>query len=820
MAQDGKWRQVPDPAKAAFLWYDRPNKSESYQTVMLQALCRLLLLSVLLLTVAVFAADATVPTAEKQDFNALGGQLDAAEKALRETDEGIGLIDQVANQVGGVVQQAQTCLDTYGKEASQTLAAIESLGTASPDENPEVKLKRQELENSRQQTEKNLSQCRLFSLRANTLLESAHKARQEVLKRQLFATSSPLLENLSSLLQSGRWQTEANSLASQFPEQLLAGWPKTLVALFYGVTGMLAGLLWSRYKRGQYRQQMPAFHETSPTFTAVWCSLLQAMPYALFAGLAALSLYVQGQGNSPWLQFMLTLLLFSLGYGILHSMLSATSNIEGVIPLADQQAGSKLQSGARILLLATLVGGLLHSPALDSVSWQEAVVASSLVGLLRILCATLIGFLLARLIWRVSGHLVFMQRIRLHLLASVALGVAVASLWLGYRNFSIFLFTGVFGTLFLVLAAWLLIRIPTEIFDGLDEGRVLWQQRFRHHLGLKQAQFVPGLIWLRVANTLFVGGGLVILLLRLWGMPEQNFTLLLHKLDSGFEISGFTLEPLRIINGLLVLSLLVSLTHVFKTYLAENWLRRTSLSRGAREASTTIVGYIGILLAILLGLAVAGIRFENLAIIAGALSVGIGFGLQNIVNNFVSGLILLFERPIRRGDWIRVGNAEGYVRDISIRSTTIQTFDRSDIIVPNSEIISGQVTNMMLNDNYGRIIIPVGVAYGSDTERIMEILRGVAEKHPHVLKERNDMKINVFFRGFGDNALNFELRCFIRDIETRLEVTSDLNLAIDKAFRELGIDVPFPQRTVHLVQDVAIHPVKAVQTPAKTDELG
>ena len=213
---------------------------------------------------------------------------------------------------------------------------------------------------------------------------------------------------------------------------------------------------------------------------------------------------------------------------------------------------------------------------------------------------------------------------------------------------------------------------------------------------------------------------------------------------------GFTLEPLRIISGLLILAVLVSLTHVFKKNLAESWLRRTTLSRGAREAITTVSGYSGILLAILMGLSVAGIEFKNLAIIAGALSVGIGFGLQNIVNNFVSGLILLFERPIRRGDWIKVGNAEGYVRDISIRSTTIQTFDRSDIIVPNSEIISGQVTNMMLNDNFGRIILPVGVAYGSDTEQVMQILREVANAHPAVLKDRSDMKINVFFRGFGN----------------------------------------------------------------------
>ena len=192
--------------------------------------------------------------------------------------------------------------------------------------------------------------------------------------------------------------------------------------------------------------------------------------------------------------------------------------------------------------------------------------------------------------------------------------------------------------------------------------------------------------------------------------------------------------------------------------------------------------------------------------------------MQNIVNNFVSGLILLFERPIRKGDWIKVGNAEGYVREISIRSTTIQTFDRSDIIVPNSELISGQVVNMMLNDNYGRILIPISVSYGSDTELVMQLLREVAMAHPVVIKDRNDMKINVFFRGFGETSLNFELRCFVREVETKSSVTSDLNLSIDKVFRQYGVDVPLPQRTVHVVPgepETAPTVAKPTETPVK-----
>jgi small-conductance mechanosensitive channel len=203
-------------------------------------------------------------------------------------------------------------------------------------------------------------------------------------------------------------------------------------------------------------------------------------------------------------------------------------------------------------------------------------------------------------------------------------------------------------------------------------------------------------------------------------------------------------------------------------------------------------------IAALAALSVAGFNFGNIAIIAGALSVGIGFGLQNIVNNFVSGLILLFERPIRRGDWVQVGTTEGYVQDIRIRSTRIQTFDRSDVIVPNSELISNQVTNYMLGDVRGRAIVRVGVAYGSDVEKVRDILTRVAEEHELVVLDGTSPEPTVLFRGFGDSSLDFELRVHLYEIDRRLSTISDLNFAIDKAFREEGVEIPFPQRDVHV----------------------
>jgi potassium efflux system protein len=222
------------------------------------------------------------------------------------------------------------------------------------------------------------------------------------------------------------------------------------------------------------------------------------------------------------------------------------------------------------------------------------------------------------------------------------------------------------------------------------------------------------------------------------------------------------------------------------------------MERGSREAVVTVFGYSGMLVAVVVSLGVAGIDFANLAIIAGALSVGIGFGLQNIVNNFVSGLILLIERPVKTGDWIVVGGTEGHVKRIRIRSTQIETFDRADVIVPNSELIASQVTNWMLRDTTGRVRVPVGVAYGSDTQKVREILERIAGEHPDVITKNPKLVPVVLFMDFGNSSLNFELRVYIRNIDHRLQVKSDINFAIDTAFREAGIEIPFPQQDLHV----------------------
>ncbi|HKK13868.1 MAG TPA: mechanosensitive ion channel domain-containing protein, partial [Gammaproteobacteria bacterium] len=325
-----------------------------------------------------------------------------------------------------------------------------------------------------------------------------------------------------------------------------------------------------------------------------------------------------------------------------------------------------------------------------------------------------------------------------------------------------------------------------------------WQRRLRKTLGIGASDPLPGMVAVRVLTTMVLWVVFILSILRIWGLSAPVVQKVQGYLVNGFNVGSLQIIPGRIAVAAFTLLVLVAATSWFRSRLERRWLTKTRMERGAREAMVAITGYLGIALAVIIALGVAGFQYKNLAIIAGALSLGIGFGLQNIVNNFVSGLILLFERPIRTGDWIVVGSTEGYVKRIRIRSTQIQTFDRADVIVPNSELISGQVTNWMLHDTRGRVRVPVGVAYGSDTEKVKQLMLEAAAVHPQIITDDSAPQPVVLFREFGDSSLNFELRAYITNIDMRLVVISDLNFAIDAAFRANGVEIPFPQRDLHI----------------------
>ncbi len=263
----------------------------------------------------------------------------------------------------------------------------------------------------------------------------------------------------------------------------------------------------------------------------------------------------------------------------------------------------------------------------------------------------------------------------------------------------------------------------------------------------------------------------------------------------GFKVGNFTISLAQVLGAISLFAAILAVTRFIQRTGEKRFFPRTRLDVGVQNSLKTLIGYVGLVIAIMASVSVLGFNLSNLAIIAGALSVGIGFGLQSIVNNFVSGLILLFERPIKVGDWIVVSSGEGTVKRISVRSTEIETWDRSSIIVPNSELISSSVTNWTHKDRWTRLIIPVGVSYDSDPREVVKILEGVINANSKVMRFPEPY---VFFSGFGDSSLDFELRVFLRETSDRIPMLTELRIATFEALKAAGVEIPFPQRDLHV----------------------
>ena len=379
-----------------------------------------------------------------------------------------------------------------------------------------------------------------------------------------------------------------------------------------------------------------------------------------------------------------------------------------------------------------------------------------------------------------------------------ALALSFISELSGFHNLSSFVLNGFILTLFSTYFLWSLLALTENTVKWINGSTNLVGIRIRSAMDLTRD---AGKSKLAIYQLFFDASFWIIylsILIRVWDPTGTLVETLSSYATDGIPMGDIRVIPTNILAGIIAFTILAGLTGWVKRWIDKRWLRQITPDRGARDALVTVVGYTGFSISALVGLSISGVNITGIAVVAGALSVGIGFGLQAIANNFVSGIILLFERPIKAGDFVSVGDVEGFVRKISIRATEIETLDNQDMLIPNSELISGRVTNWVLHNPYGRLIVKIGVAYGSDIEKVAAILEDSANQHEQVISDGRASPPKALFMGFGDSSLDFELRVRITDIKRRYDVLSDLNFSINQRFASEKIVIPFPQRDLHI----------------------
>lgn len=356
----------------------------------------------------------------------------------------------------------------------------------------------------------------------------------------------------------------------------------------------------------------------------------------------------------------------------------------------------------------------------------------------------------------------------------------------GYDQFAIMIYSTLLSSVIVGLVVWMLYLMHLGLLEMTLN--ILPFSLLKDNTKFIIEGLRPILIWLH----LFI---LVIIQCVIWDVYPTVNVAVDKIVDLGFNLGGLHVSPKFVFTVVFVFYGALLASRAVQVVLLKRILPRYKVERGVQLSITRLVHYAIVTVGFFIMLKVLGFQLSQLTLLGGALGVGIGFGLQAIVSNFVSGLILLFERPLKVGDTIQVGAEWGEVKQLGLRATIIETFDNAEIVVPNSDLITGQVTNWTLANRKVRVKVPVGVAYGTDVTKVLEILIGCGKANPMVLDKPQP---NALFLAFGASSLDFELRVWIPEFLDKLQVLSDLNQDIDNEFALNGIEIPFPQSDLHL----------------------
>jgi potassium efflux system protein len=767
---------------------------------------------------------ATLPVPIADGIARLTTAIEAAEKTIQHLTELEEELSRLRVDVESILSDSTDTAETLRPQLAAVRSQIEKLGPPpakdAPPEAPAIAAERSRLMALAAALDGAVKSTELTWVRARQLIEKI-----TVLRHSLFTKN--LVERLPSPLLPGLWRdlmSDAPAVGHRIT-YLTEDWLQWAVAKRVPLTllGLVALLLFFglRYSIGKITDRRhlrtepppPSFFERAKS--AAWVAPLRALPaiaagVLLYGGFDALDLLFPPWGRAAG-AVLKAIIVFSALSALIYAVLAPHSPQWRLVSLADAPTRRVGVLLCAITAIYAIDGALTEISRVFFVPLALSVVQSFAAS--TGFAALLIGLLLTPFTPQaavvpagppdaatpdastvrspVSRHAPRWLKVPLWLIALSILACAV----LGYVALARFISQQLVLTGIVVAVGCLLYLAIRAVTREPQQRRFPVGDMLEARFGLDAPRRNQLARLSEIALTFALIIAALPFLMLQWGFSGADIRDWFKQLFFGIEVGQFRISLARILLGIVLFIALLFATRLLQRWLREKALQQTRMDPGIVNSIDTVVGYVGIALAALLAVSYAGLDITNLAIVAGALSVGIGFGLQSIVNNFVSGLILLIERPIKVGDRIVVGDQQGLVRRISVRATEIETFDRASLIVPNSELITGRVLNWTHRDSLVSVNIRVGVSYGSDPAQVAAILKKCADDHPEVLR---NPPAGAIFENFGDSALMFSLRISLPDIANSSRVQSELRIAMLTALREANIEIPFNQVDVNL----------------------
>lgn len=707
-------------------------------------------------------------------------------------------LERAAEEISQMKQRALKCVEN-------NFSAIEKITAIIPkvDPNKSVTLtpSQQVLIRNRIKAVNLVSECKVFILKADEAIIAFNATAQKIKKTRIFGKKPPLvsdLPNIPNYVETWLEQIDTKKISKNLG---LATYQTNEFnfLLFVTLAGVLLGALgWKNLNILTKRIKVDShFDNVALNLILVFkrYSIQFCMLTFLFVSTWLFDFYHE---TSTIISSLFgVMIIYYLSKGLINFCFLPPSP---AIPYCDISKSVALKLNFRINLFfcVCLICVLAYMILYDANTEQD------FYDLLSGVIITFLACNIFSILWVISSAPKFLNKQKIlravfSSLIAFVLFVIIISQWIGYQEFASYLLLSTAYSILLIFSIWFLYSVFSNALDSFTSRKYKWENDLQKFLQITEGETPIEVTLLRLFGFLLFWSSIVLILNDIWSLSEWWSYQINMGFFDGFIVADSKIMPFRIILSLFVLAIgMLSIRAVRQVMNS-----KIEGSRTAQEAHIMILSYVFYTAIMLFTLVVAGINLGGLALVAGALSVGIGFGLQGIVNNFVSGLILLLERPIKKGDRIIVGGKEGFVAKIGLRSTRVNTIEKTDVIVPNAELISNQVTNFMYNNKKWLIIVKVGVEYGSDVALVKKLMLQVALDNSNTINTGHEAPA-VFFMNFGDNALDFELWTVSINVNDKFFVLTDLNSEIDRVFKENDIVISFPQTDLHIKDSVPL----------------